>query len=61
MSPPPGVVVGGYFIEPKLGAGGFGKVYLAWRDGRPERSTLLSTSFMAFHTPWLDLPSGPSL
>ncbi|WPB82713.1 serine/threonine-protein kinase [Archangium violaceum] len=31
----PDVVVGGYRIEKKLGAGGFGKVFLAWRDGSP--------------------------
>jgi serine/threonine-protein kinase len=31
----PGRVVGGYRIEKKLGAGGFGKVSLAWRDGSP--------------------------
>jgi serine/threonine-protein kinase len=28
-------VVSGYHIEKKLGAGGFGKVFLAWRDGSP--------------------------
>ncbi|HYO68641.1 MAG TPA: serine/threonine-protein kinase [Archangium sp.] len=31
----PDMVVGGYRIEKKLGAGGFGKVFLAWRDGSP--------------------------
>jgi serine/threonine-protein kinase len=31
----PGRVVSGYRIEKKLGAGGFGKVFLAWRDGSP--------------------------
>jgi serine/threonine-protein kinase len=31
----PDMVVGGYRIEKKLGAGGFGKVFLAWRDGIP--------------------------
>ncbi|HYO56435.1 MAG TPA: hypothetical protein VEU50_26965, partial [Archangium sp.] len=32
----PGEVVGGYRIGKKLGAGGYGKVFLAWRgDGSP--------------------------
>ena len=41
MKPPledvvkPGMVVSGYRIEKRLGAGGFGKVFLAWRDGSP--------------------------
>jgi serine/threonine-protein kinase len=32
---PPGTVVHGYRVEKKLGSGGFGKVYVAWRDARP--------------------------
>ncbi|WP_257463605.1 serine/threonine protein kinase [Archangium lipolyticum] len=31
----PDMVVGGYRVDKRLGAGGFGKVYLAWRDGGP--------------------------
>ena len=31
----PGEVVGGYRIGKKPGAGGYGKVFLAWRDGSP--------------------------
>ncbi|WP_257455613.1 serine/threonine protein kinase [Archangium lipolyticum] len=31
----PGMVVSGYRVEKRLGAGGFGKVFLAWRDGSP--------------------------
>jgi eukaryotic-like serine/threonine-protein kinase len=30
-----GAVVGGYRVETRLGAGGFGQVLLAWRDGNP--------------------------
>ncbi len=33
--PPLGTEVGGFRLEAKLGEGGFGTVYLAWRGGRP--------------------------